>query len=66
MKQNHENNEKQNKLTQQYEDSINKLQNAQSAKDNGNIDKMKKELDNVNSKLDDLKNKLSEWFNNSK
>lgn len=54
LKQNAQNNKDRNKVIDKYESSINKLQKAKDAKDNGDTSKMKQELNSINDKLDEI------------
>ncbi|AQR26675.1 hypothetical protein [Staphylococcus aureus] len=62
LKQNAENTKERNKIINKYESSVDKLQQAKNAKDNGDTSKMKEELEDVNNKIDELKTKLNEWI----
>ncbi|MBC2922064.1 hypothetical protein [Staphylococcus saprophyticus] len=61
MKQN-ANDEKTEKAANDYQDTVNQLNEANTARQNGDDSKVKEELDKVNNKLDEIKNKFSEWF----
>ncbi|WP_231848826.1 hypothetical protein [Staphylococcus aureus] len=49
---NNANDDKTEKVANDYQDTVNQLDNAQTAKENGNDSKMKEELNKVNSKLE--------------